>query len=58
MNTNFTIGTSWELVKDGKYPERNRGGIAHRHFRHPRSLLASSGSKRIFITIDGRSKIS
>lgn len=57
-NTNFTIGTSWELIKDGEYVSKIRGGIIHRYFRHPRTLLCATGSKRIFITVDGRSKIS
>lgn len=58
-NTNFTIGTSWPLIVNGNKSQIKLGGINHKFFRHPRTLLCKTTcNKAIFITIDGRSKIS
>lgn len=55
----FTIGTSWALIVKGGIVKILSGGIAHKFFKHPRTLMADTLDKLMsFIVIDGRRKTS
>lgn len=55
----FTIGTSWALIVKGAIAEILKGGITHKFFRHPRTIMADTLNKLMsFIVVDGRKKTS
>ena len=55
----FTIGTSWALIVKGAIAEILKGGITHKFFRHPRTIMADTLDKLMsFIVVDGRKKTS
>jgi len=55
----FSIGTSWPLIVKGVIVKILKGGITHKFFRQPRTLMANTLDKLMsFIVLDGRRKTS
>lgn len=55
----FAIGTSWPLFVNGNQSPILMRGIAHKHSRHPRTIISDTFDERVvFLVVDGRSKIS
>ena len=54
-DADFAIGTSWPLIVDGVTSPVLKGGITHKHFRHPRTLMADTYDRQMsLIVVDGR----